>query len=160
MRVTVTEEYSVFNASSLLFLSLLAATTYYTFTVWKTPMVWLGGVSCAIALIGYSHSVLRKSILLRFDEHGVFDRRLGVGTILWQDIEDVQLQVTEENRFLCFRLRNPEPYLARLKGDRREKILYQHSLGMTGFNVEVARAEVSLLQLKTAIDTRLRQNRS
>jgi hypothetical protein len=160
MRITVTQREGGFDILSLFFLVLFGMTVVYCYTVFRTPMIWFGGIACALSLLGFLHSEWKHSVLLRIDDTGIYDRRLGVGKIRWVDIDDVQLQVTEGNRYLCFRVHNPEPYLARLKGANRERVLYNHSLGFRGFNVDVNPVDVNLLELKKQIDARVRRRRS
>ena len=92
---------------------------------------------------------------LIIDEHGVFDSQLGVGKISWSDIEDVHIETAYGNRFLCFRLRSSEQYLARLQGKQREKMLFHRQLGFQRFNVDVGQLPISLLDLKKQIELRI-----
>ncbi len=155
MRITVTQKQTGFSFSSFMFLILLAMAMVYSWTAARSAMLWFGLGACAISLVGFLYSLWRKEVLLQIDDSGIYDKRLGMGKILWVDLEDVQLQVTEENRFLCFRVHNPEPYLNRLKGANRERVLFQRQLGFRGFNVDIGPLDVNLLELKKHIDQRI-----
>ncbi len=156
MYITVVQKRkSAVGAGSFLFFMLLFMSLAYSISVYKTKMVWFGLSACLISLSGILHAVWKKELLMQIDDVGIYDRRLGIGKIKWEDVAEVQLQVTEENRFLCFRMRNPEPYLARLKGKERERVLYHRGLGFQGFNIDVSPVDVNLLELKKLIDVRV-----
>ena len=155
MRIVVTQKPSGFGLISFLFLVLLAIAAGYCVYFVHSQFIWFGVVAAVVSLAGFTQSLRSDSLLLQIDESGIFDRRLGVGKILWSDVEDVQLQVNEATRFLCFRLRHPEAYVARLKGAHRERILFHHGLGFRGFNVDVGPVDVNLLDLKKFIDQRV-----
>lgn len=158
MRITVTDKYSAFSGSSVAFLAILILSLAFSVSVFRTPVMWFGLVASLISFSGLLHSLWTHALLLQIDDHGIYDRRLGIGKIHWTDVEDVQLQVTENNRFLCFKMANPEPYLARLKGANRERVLFHRSLGFQGFNVDVDAVDVNLLELKKYIDHRVRRS--
>lgn len=158
MQIVVTQKQSGFGVASALFLGLLIMSAIYSVSVLYTPMMWFGFAACVISIFGIAHSIWNHDLLLlQIDDSGIFDRRLGVGKISWEDVEDVQLQVTEEQRYLCFKMANAKPYINRLSGADRERVLFHRSLGFHGFNVEVSPVDVNLLELKKQIDKRIRR---
>lgn len=159
MQITVTEKQSGFNFASFLFLGLLVLSGAYCYSVFGTDVVWFGAVACVISLVGFFHSLWKHDLLLSIDDTGIYDRRLGIGKINWVDVEDVQLQVTEGNQFLCFKMSNATPYLERLKGSNRERVLFHRSLGFQGFNVDVSPVDVNLLELQQKIVQRVRHGK-
>jgi hypothetical protein len=144
--------------SSLMFLALLGMSVAYCISIYQTKIIWFGIAACTISFGGFLHSIWKHEILVQIDETGIYDRRLGIGKIMWSDVENVHLQLTEENRFLCFRVRDPKPYLARLKGGERERMLFHRSLGFSGFNVDIGALDVNILDLKKQIDVRVKQH--
>ncbi len=157
MQITVTQKQSGFGVGSLLFLGLLALSVAYGYSAWGTDAFWFGVLACVISFSGLGHSVWKHDLLLSIDDVGIYDKRLGIGKINWVDVEDVQLQVTEGQQYLCFKMSNVAPYLARLKGADRERVLFHRSLGFQGFNVDVSPVDVNLLELKKKIDDRVRR---
>jgi len=110
----------------------------------------LAAAAVASAVVGMAAA--KSSPRLVIDDTGVLDSRLGVGKIAWSDIEDVQIEAKYGNRFLCFRVRNPDIYIARIKGPKKAKALFHQQLGFKRFNVDVEDLEVSLVDLKKEID--------
>jgi len=157
MQIIVTQKQSGFGLASVLFLGLLLMSGAYSLSVLNSPMMWFGVLASVISFWGFLHSLYKHDLLLQIDDAGIYDSRLGLGKIEWADVEDVQLQVTEGNRYLCFKMHNAEPYLARLKGANRERVLFHRSLGFHGFNVDVGPVDVNLLELKKQIDKRVRR---
>lgn len=160
MRIVVTQKQSGFGFASGLFLGLLGLCAAYTYSVFGDNVMWFGVLACVISFAGLLHSLWKHDLLLSIDDTGIYDKRLGIGKISWVDVEDVQLQVHEGHRFLCFKMSNVTPYLARLKGANRERVLFHRSLGFQGFNVDVSPVDVNLLELKKKIDDRVRRPRA
>lgn len=137
---------------SVLFLMFAGATSY---AIFAAKELYLGAGVAAIGvvaiLLGYYLLPLANPILV-IDDDGVFDARLGVGKIAWTDVEDVQIQAIYGNRFLCLRLREPERYLAKLKGPKKQKVLSNRELGFERFNIDVGPVPVSMLEIKKMIE--------
>lgn len=137
----------------LLLVAILAlGAAYYFFSVAianEIAVVFVGiAVLCVILFLFPSRNIT----VLRIDDAGVFDARLGVQKIFWSDVEDVSFESTHVgNRFLKIHLREPEKYLAQLQGEKKEKVLLQHDLGFKSLNVDIGTLEVSLLDLKALI---------
>ncbi len=158
MNITVTHEEHSFGMTSLLFVGALGLSAAYCLVFWSSPLKWLGMGAAVLSFGGLCYSFLKKQLLLQIDDKGIFDATLGVGKIAWEDVDDAQLQTTEQKCFLCLRIRNPEPYLRRSWGPLRKKIQFHRGLGFHGFNVNVSPANVDLLELKKQIDRRIRRD--
>lgn len=164
MRIVVTRKNSQPSTSiNMVFTFLVAGALAYYFTPWKIQALLVTVVACVLALaksvlfdggVGNSES---GDLLIEIDDAGVYDRRLGVGKILWKDIQDVKLQVTEGYSYLCFEVPNPEPYLARLSLAKRQRVKLNRDLGFYGFNVDVSAVSMNPLDLKKLIDKRLQK---
>lgn len=136
-------------------IAVIAMASIYCLMVLKMQYAWFGIAAFAVAFLGMCLSASEIKAMVVINEVGIYDARLGIGTISWEDIEDVQISGGYGNRFLCFRVRNPDLYLARLSGVRREKALFHHTLGFQRFNVDLSDLEGSLLDLKKQIDLRI-----
>ncbi len=159
MKVVIEKQNSAVQLVLFVIIGCLAMGAGYSFAVLKDQQLSLILAGAVILLAGFAAALGRFDPLLIIDESGLFDSRLGVGKILWADIEDVQIQGGYGNRFLSFRINRPEPYLARLRGDKRAKTLFQHDLGFRRFNVDMREIEVNLLDLKAQIDVLIARDR-
>lgn len=65
-------------------------------------------------VIAFSIQLFDRRPRITIDEFGVDDRKLGVGKILWQDIESVELRKVFTTSFVVLKLANTEKYLAKL----------------------------------------------
>jgi hypothetical protein len=156
MRIILSRKQSGMSFITFTFFALLAMSAYYSYTVRQTSMVWFGLGACALSFLGTMFSANRSDLILMIDDTGVLDRRLGFGKIHWSDVEDVQLQVTPTNRYLSLKVANPDYYLSKLRGRRKEEMIYSRSLGFQNFNIDIGALDVNLLELKKLIDRRVR----
>lgn len=142
-------------------LVLMAMACVYGLASLKMRGAWFGFVLFlfAISLIGLAYLATRKRLLAVIDEDGILDTRIGIGRILWSDIEDVQLEVAYGNRFLCFRVRTPERYVEQLSGVQHEKAIFHRKLGFQRFNIDIRGLDCDLVELKHQIDIRIAQHR-
>lgn len=157
MQITVTQKQSGFGIGSFLFLGMVVLSAGFCYSARASDVLWYGLLALVISAVGFAHSLWKHDLLLSIDDTGIYDKRLGIGKINWADVQDVQLQVTEGQQYLCFKMSNAAPYLARLKGANRERVLFHRSLGFQGFNVDVSPVDVNLLELKKKIDDRVRR---
>jgi hypothetical protein len=155
VRILVSKTTKEFNASVLLLSIPLVAALIYTYQFQNTSMFYVGVVTIALLIVTLTLSSVRNELVLRIDETGIYDRGLGVGKILWQDISDVQLQMSGEGRFLSFKLKNPEFYLRRLRGSRRKTALFHRYLGLNRFNVYIGHVNLDPVDLKRFADNRI-----
>lgn len=155
MRVVVTQRRKAANAISFTFLLVMVGSAAYAYTCRGTSFMWVGGGLAFLSLFGLVRSTWTESLLLQIDDEGISDRRLGIGKILWSDVSEVKLQATEEHCFLCLSVPNAEPYLARLKGPKLERVLYHRKLGFQSFNIDVGMVQMNLQELKRQIEARI-----
>lgn len=159
MYIAIEKDRSSLDLAIFLVVSLAVMASVYGLIALKVQIAWLLLLLSGIALVVFVVVSLRDKPVAVIDESGVYDARLGVGLIHWSEIEDVQIEVSYGNRFLCFRVRNPEQYLSRLNGSQREKHVFKHQLGFQRFNVDVRGLDCSLLDLKEQIEIRIAQHR-
>jgi hypothetical protein len=74
---------------------------------------------------------------LTIDEEGIADRTLGVGKILWSDVEGAFIRSIEGNDFICLIVRDPEVYLERMGPIRRRIARANWVLGFTELNLNL-----------------------
>jgi hypothetical protein len=92
--------------------------------------------------------------VLTIDDEGIYDRRLGIGTIRWSDIEGAQLFNEYGQRYICLKVKNTDSYLKQMEESKRQKIVDSRQLGFLHFNVSVRHLNISLLDLHKAIEER------
>jgi len=86
--------------------------------------------------------------VLILNHKGIYDRRLGVGLILWDDIEDAQLLDTRNNKqYISLQVRDPEHYISRLSGPKLRNMRYNQNLGFTKFNIAVGNFDINTVEL-------------
>ena len=103
-----------------------------------------GGIFIFILLLAWPSSVP----VLTMNEDGISDRRLGVGMILWSDIEDVQIENRyDNNHFICLRMVDPEKYVSRLTGAKLLNMRHSQKLGFTMLNIDVSAFDIDPLEL-------------
>jgi succinate dehydrogenase/fumarate reductase cytochrome b subunit len=137
-----------------------AAALYFQTVLVSRETATVFAILAALALIAYA-LVTRTIPVLVIDDAGIFDARLGIRKIPWRDIEDVTIEATYGNRFLCVRVRDPQAYISQLqRPDVKHRMMFHQNLGFKRFNVDVGGLDVSLLDLKNAIDARVPQKRT
>jgi hypothetical protein len=93
-------------------------------------MVW-GSVFWPLLAIPFQ--LFRHGPTVVIDELGVFDRRMGVGPIPWEDIASVSVAEVKRQRVLSLWLRNEEPYLSRASAWRRRLAAANRALRFSPF---------------------------
>jgi hypothetical protein len=76
------------------------------------------------------------------DDIGVFDRTLGVGRILWGDIEDGHLASINRQDFVCLILRDEARWVAELPPLQRRLVAANRALGFSGLNLNLSGLDV------------------
>lgn len=157
MRITIREQ----NLTrDFILLLLLLSTSGAAFYFWldKSSARTAGGFALAalIALVLLLSSELRP--LISIDHNGIFDRRLGVGTIRWHDIKAVQITGGYGHRLLDLRLHNPELYLRRARGFKQNEYRDCHALGFSGFKLDLRDVDLNLLDLQRIIESRIERH--
>ncbi len=156
-RISVKSRTKEFNWLSVVFIALLVGGGFYTSSVFKTPMIWLGVGVIALSVVGFVFSIVREELIIEIDGVGIYDRDLGIGRIQWQDVENIQLLQTDESRFLSFSLKNPEFYVSRLRGAKRNTAVFHQKIGLNRFNVDVSQVDIDPLDLKRLVELHVAQ---
>jgi hypothetical protein len=99
---------------------------------------WFGVVFFACGLVVILVQLFRRGPIVVLDESGVFDRRLGVGRIPWQDISSVSVTQIRSQRFISLWLRNEEEYLSRFPGWKSTLGRASEKIGYSPFLLSLA----------------------
>jgi hypothetical protein len=75
---------------------------------------WAGVVLGIYILVVLLSQLVRREPTIVIDDSGVFDRRLGVGPILWGDISSIAITSIGHQRWISVGVRNQEQYLSRV----------------------------------------------
>lgn len=113
--------------------------------IWSGKAPILGGVT--VVFFGLGAAVLLCQTIdprprLLFDQDGVLDRTLGVGRILWSDINGAYVLSVHGNDFVCLQVNDPSVYLAKLSPIRRKLVKANLALGFTELNLNLAGLKV------------------
>ncbi len=147
------------NGSNSLIVFIVAgsmlAGAYYCFHTLNDQLAAMGllMLAAAIAIVGRNAEMDAPQILI--DETGIFDERLGVGKIFWDDVIDVHIEAVSGVRFLCLRVKDHNSYLNKLDYARRRQIEQSRELGFRRFNIDMRGLPISLLDLKSQIEKRI-----
>ncbi len=100
---------------------------------------WSGVFFCICILVFYLFQLFRRSPTVVIDDSGVFDRRLGVGTIAWEDISRAAVtRLFGSQRCISLWLRNEEHYLSRLSAQRAWLMQVGNPGGASPFRIQFA----------------------
>lgn len=148
MKVVVTKE-----NKSILIEVLIAATTMGAIACFMlTNLSLLVPVLMASLAMALAYVYYDSELLFIMDEEGVYDARLGVGKILWTDVESVQIEMAYRTRFVCLRVKDPMKFVKRASQLTRNKIHQDIDLGFSSFNIDLTGVNVNLLSLKQYIE--------
>ena len=93
--------------------------------------------------------------ILEIDKDGIYDPRLGIGKIFWNEVSDFYVQETEGNRFLCLQVNRPERFLMHADRSQKVRMSLHHSIGFRRINVDVGHLNLSVQDLHQRIEQRL-----
>lgn len=102
---------------------------------------WLGWLAVVLFGLGiplFIWQIIDPRPRLVVDEHGVFDRTLGVGRIAWSDIEAAYVRSIQGNDFICLELRNAERYTEKLSKVKRAMMASNRGLGFADINLNLS----------------------
>jgi hypothetical protein len=130
------------NSRWLYFVFLIASFGFVVVGIWMIfEGIMLGWVSIAFfgsgALI-FIWQIFDSRPRLIIDSEGITDRTLGVGKIVWADIEDASIKSIQGTDFICLKLVDPEKYLGRLSKVGRGIVDINRSLGFTESNLNLS----------------------
>ena len=91
------------------------------------------------------------------DDDGVRDRALAVGTIAWDDIQDVRVMRVNGRPQLCLDLPHAAKYTSRLPQPLRRIVPLNRQLGLTDLSVDLSGLATDPTALEAAIKDELRK---
>jgi hypothetical protein len=94
---------------------------------------WFGVAFFGLCFAAILFQLFRRGPTVVIDELGVFDRRMGVGPIPWEEIASVSAADVKRQRLISLWLRNEEPYLSRASAWRRRLAAANRALGFSPF---------------------------
>jgi hypothetical protein len=127
--------------------------------IWSEKLPIIGWVAVVFFGLG-AFVILVRAIdprpRLIIDHDGIYDRFLGVGHILWQDIDGAYLRSIHGCDFVCLVVRDPSEYINRLPPMRRKLNKANLAIGFTELNVGVAGLKLTAEDLLRLIEERMR----
>jgi hypothetical protein len=124
--------------------------------------VWFGWMGVAVFGVFFASALrftLDRRPRLILDENGLFDRRLGLGIIRWEDIEGAFLGSYARVDFIGLSLRNEDEYRRRLLIVRRLLYSANRPLGFPYFLVNLGAIEVASEEILESIMERCAASR-
>jgi hypothetical protein len=94
---------------------------------------WLGVAFFGLCFVAILFQLFRQGPTVVIDEFGVFDRRLGVGPIPWEDIASVSAAQVKSQRLILLWLRNEDQYLSHVSAWRHRLAAANRALGFSPF---------------------------
>lgn len=133
----------------------LAAIYFYAFA--GTPKTSL--VISIFSILSFLASMIQapRHPVLEIDKDGIYDARLGIGKIFWNEVSDFYVQESEGNRFLCLQVNRPERFLMHADRSRKVRMSLHHSIGFRRINVDVGHLNLTVQDLHQRIEQRLQQ---
>jgi len=118
---------------------------FYPFLSW--PLLLLFGIGIPFFLIVNDDDDDRFVM----NDKGIYDKTLGCGVIPWQHIVEAQFEAKYGNAFICLKVTNPEIYLSKMNERQRQRVIQNRELGFTRFNVIVAGAGASTVDILAVV---------
>jgi hypothetical protein len=126
----------------------------------RSVVVWVVAIGAgAVGLIAAWEFHDRRPRLV-IDDRGVLDRRLAVGTIVWDDIQDVHVKRVSGRPQLCLDLVNAAKYTSRLPQPLRKLVPLNRQLGLTDLSVDLTGLTADPVALEAMIRDELKQRRA
>lgn len=147
------EAYPQTKQMALLFCVMVACflALYFFFNVKTFYLVFLG-VSVLVVGVFLVRDYFDKSPRVVINHEGVFDKRLGIGTILWKDIKRVYGVTLNSVDHVCLELYNEDKYL-----DKRSAIanlggkIHKTTTEISPFNIVTANLDYNYEEIFEAI---------
>ncbi len=120
------------------------------FILMNNGPVWVGWMSIVffgsgIPLFIWQIADSRPRLII--DDEGVNDRTLGVGKILWKDIDGAYLKSIQNNDFICLQLNNTKKYLGKLSPIKQATASANEKLGFTPLSLNLSGVSVDADQV-------------
>lgn len=116
---------------------------------------WAAVVFFGIALLVFLKQFLNTESRIILDDEGIEDKSLGVGKILWDDIEAAYPNNIFTNKFISLQLFDVEKYLQRTSKPKRKIASYNQTLGFETLNLNLIGLAISQQDLMTLIKAHL-----
>jgi hypothetical protein len=124
---------------------LIAAIGFVVAGAWMVsrgkPFGWVAIAFFGSGALVFVWQIVDRRPRLTIDQNGVIDRTLGVGRIVWSDIESAYLTSINGNGFICLELGNPEKYSKKMSKTRRAMSTVNRNLGFTDFCINLSGTE-------------------
>lgn len=114
----------------------------------------------SILLFGFGAVVFLIQLLntaprIILNDEGIEDKSLGIGKILWDDIEAAYPNNIFTNKFISLQVRNIEKYLQRTSKPKRKLASYNQALGFETLNLNLVGLAISQKDIMTLITAHL-----
>ena len=140
----------IYTMTMILIALVVGGACVYFFAIKKSfedVLIMLGCGGTLLFILSFAWNGSSETVLT-MNEEGISDRRLGVGLILWSDIEEAQVESRYNNsQFICLRVTNPEKYVSRLSGAKLANMRHSQKLGFTMLNIDVSSFDIDPLEL-------------
>jgi hypothetical protein len=114
---------------------LMIAASYFSTQIGSRFMGWSGVAFFGLCLVGILSQLLRHGPTVVIDDLGVFDRRLRIGRIPWEDIASVSVAQVRRQRLISLWLRNEEQYLPQGSAVIRRLAASSRAMGVSPFSM-------------------------
>jgi hypothetical protein len=95
---------------------------------------------------------------LVIDSDGVIDRTLGIGLIVWDDIESANLYSAGEHDFIGLVVRDPQKYMDRMSWLRRKMTNLNSAFGFNGINLNLTGITITSEEVLVLVNWHLLRN--
>lgn len=121
---------------------------------------WLGW---AMVLVGGAYAVILLRALVEpaervvIDDAGIRDSSLPVGTIGWDEVQGVSVELISGVPVIALKVRDPERFIRRLPGARQFIARKAVEAGLPGLYINVVGTEAAPAEIAEAIGRRVRR---
>lgn len=128
-------------------------------TDWRGNLVaWTSIIFFGFGLFVFIKQLLNNSPRIILDDEGIEDKSLGIGKILWEDIESAYPNRIKTNKFISLKVRNSEKYLQRNSKFQAKLASYNKSLGFETLNLNLVGLATPQTELLNLLQDRLALN--
>ena len=114
---------------------LMIAASYVSTQIGSRFIGWFGVALFGLCLVGILSQLLRHGPTVVIDDLGVFDRRLRIGRIPWEEIASVSVAQVRRQRLISLWLRNEEQYLPQGSAVIRRLAASSRAMGVSPFSM-------------------------
>lgn len=132
----------------------------YFFIGRMTFPLWVLSAGVVIAFVQAVRQLSNRGPCVVITDQGINDRRLGMGLILWSDVQQVRMQGVGGAYFISLELSNRDQYLARLSPFTRISSQIWRLYNVSPIHIKVAYMDVSPEEMFEMIMSEVELNRS